>query len=104
VHGAGGSSQATRDRICGLFCGSGPLAAVRSAIVYCAFKDDANQLARLMCARGINTRAYHAGKDHRVRANLSESAPCAPTLPGMLRQAGHWTHVPVPLAARGKAA
>ena len=64
----GGSSQATRERIAALFIAGGALAAVRSAIVYCAFKEDANQLARLLGARGVSARAYHAGKDYRVGA------------------------------------
>lgn len=65
-HPAGGSSQATRERICSLLAPSGPLGSVRSAIVYVAFKEDANQLARLLGVRGVSARAYHAGKDHRV--------------------------------------
>ena len=67
-HAAGSSSQATRERICGLFTPGGPLAGARSAIVYCAFKEDANQVARMLGARGVTARAYHAGKDYRVRA------------------------------------
>lgn len=63
----GSSSQASRERACALFAAGGPLAAARSAIVYCAFKEDANQLARMLGARGISARAYHAGKDYRVR-------------------------------------
>lgn len=63
---AGGFSQASRDRICNLFTGGGPLAAARSAIIYCAFKEDANQLARMLGPRGVTARAYHAGKDYRV--------------------------------------
>ena len=78
---AGGSSQSSRDRICGLLTGSGPLAACRSAIVYVAFKEDANQLARLLGARGISARAYHAGKDYRVRGACTHA--CLPAcLPG----------------------
>ncbi|KAL4428000.1 hypothetical protein ABPG75_002089 [Micractinium tetrahymenae] len=64
----GGSSQATRERICSLFAPGGPLGGVRSAIVYVAFKEDANQLARLLGVRGVSARAYHAGKDYRERA------------------------------------
>ena len=40
----GASGQGTRERICGLFTAGGPLSSVRSAIVYVAFKEDANQL------------------------------------------------------------
>lgn len=62
----GSSSQASRERTCALFAAGGPLAAARSAIAYCAFKEDANQLARMLGARGVSARAYHAGKDYRV--------------------------------------
>ena len=37
-------AEGTRERICGLFTAGGPLSSVRSAIVYVAFKEDANQL------------------------------------------------------------
>eukprot|EP00887_Chlorella_sp_A99_P001903 scaffold18.g1903.t1 len=63
----GGASRATWDYIVALLKG-GALAGVRSAIVYCAFKEDANQLARLLGARGVAAAAYHAGRDHRERA------------------------------------
>lgn len=67
VHSTGGSSsQASRERACALFAAGGPLAVSSSAIVYCAFKEDANQLARMLGARGVSSRAYHAGKDYRV--------------------------------------
>jgi len=72
VRSAGGSSsQASRERACALFAAGGPLAASRSAIVYCAFKEDANQLARMLGARGVSARAYHAGKDYRVRVGAT---------------------------------
>ncbi|KAI3428841.1 hypothetical protein D9Q98_007658 [Chlorella vulgaris] len=72
----GGSSQASRNRICALFSGSGQLAAVRSAIVYCCFKEDANQLARLLSTRGVSARAYHAGKDYRERSAVEADFAC----------------------------
>jgi superfamily II DNA helicase RecQ len=90
---AGGSSQASRNRICALFSGSGQLAAVRSAIVYCCFKEDANQLARLLSTRGVSARAYHAGKDYRVRQHSlhSQEQYCQ----GKQWQGGWTSHAPV---------
>jgi superfamily II DNA helicase RecQ len=63
---AGTSCQTTRDRLCALLKPGGMLADARSCIIYCTFKEDANQLARLLSVRGVTAQAYHAGRDHRV--------------------------------------
>ena len=63
----GGSGHATWERVTGLLAPGGELETARSIIVYCCFKDDANQLSKLLCSRGIKSAAYHAGRNHRVR-------------------------------------
>ncbi len=65
--GAGASSHATWDDIIQLFKAGGRLAGVRSAIVYCAYKDDADKLAQRLNAHGIRAAPYHAGRHLRVR-------------------------------------
>ena len=62
---AAGGGSATRETITQLFQ-QGDLRDVRSGIVYCAFKEDANQLAKALSARGVKAKAYHAGKDYKA--------------------------------------
>lgn len=52
----------------GLFRPGGRLEAVGCAIVYCAYKDDANRLAQRLNAYGVRAAPYHAGRHLRVRA------------------------------------
>jgi len=51
----------------------GKLAHVKSAIVYCCFKEQANQISKALTAAGIRADAYHAGKSHADRSSVEKS-------------------------------
>ena len=51
----------------------GALSIVSSVIVYCCFKEDANQLSRTLVASGIRAAAYHAGKSYEERAAIEKA-------------------------------
>ena len=56
-----------------LLAEGGELAHVKSAIIYCCFKEQANQISKALTAAGIRADAYHAGKSHADRSSVEKS-------------------------------
>jgi len=70
---AGSSTNAARggwQTIVRLFRAGGSLEHSKSAIVYCAWKSDANSLAMALTGAGITAKPYHAGLDVKERAGV----------------------------------
>lgn len=61
------------EQVVSLFRSKGPLSNSRSAIVYCAWKSDADALASALVSSGVNAKAYHAGRSLQDRSNIEKA-------------------------------
>lgn len=68
--GSGVSSSANWNRIVNLFKSGGTLEHSKSAIVYCAWKHDADSLASAFVSGGIRSKSYHAGRKNDERSAI----------------------------------
>lgn len=59
-------------QVTGLFKG-GPLSDSRSAVVYCAWKGDADSLAAALVRSGVGAKSYHAGRNLQERGNIEKA-------------------------------
>jgi ATP-dependent DNA helicase Q4 len=69
----GGGQRGNWGHIVQLFKGGGPLASARSAIVYCAWKGDADVIAKQLDVAGLRAKPYHAGLDYCQRTATEEA-------------------------------
>lgn len=68
--GTTAAARAGWDHIVRLFRKGGNLEHSKSAIVYCAWRSDADSLASSLTAGGVTAKSYHAGRDLKERAGV----------------------------------
>ena len=69
---ASGNHGGSWQQVVGLFRG-GPLENSRSAVVYCAWRSDADSLAAALVQARIGAKAYHAGRNYQERSAIENA-------------------------------